>query len=58
MSHEPQATSQPTYLIATGKPIGLVLNFGKTTVDVKRKVKELASKKNKFYGLVKILFAQ
>jgi hypothetical protein len=29
------------YLVATGKPVGLVLNFGEKKVEVKRKVKNL-----------------
>ena len=29
------------YLVATGKQVGLVLNFGERKVEVKRKVKEL-----------------
>ncbi|MBI5676959.1 MAG: GxxExxY protein [Planctomycetes bacterium] len=29
------------YLVATGKPIGLILNFGESKVEVKRKVKDL-----------------
>ncbi len=28
-------------LVATGKPVGLLLNFGRRKVDVKRKLKEL-----------------
>jgi len=28
------------YLVATGKPVGLILNFGKK-VEIKRKVKDL-----------------
>ena len=27
--------------VATGKPIGLILNFGQSKVEVKRKVKDL-----------------
>ncbi|MBI4221713.1 MAG: hypothetical protein HY607_03385 [Planctomycetes bacterium] len=27
--------------VATGKPIGLILNFGESKVEVKRKVKDL-----------------
>jgi GxxExxY protein len=37
-AHEIQLVN---YLVATGKPVGLVLNFGEQKVDVKRKVKEL-----------------
>jgi hypothetical protein len=29
------------YLVATGKPVGLILNFGARKVDLKRKVKDL-----------------
>ncbi len=29
------------YLVATGKPVGLILNFGERKVDVKRKIKDL-----------------
>jgi len=36
--HEVQLVN---YLVATGKPVGLILNFGENTVDVKRKVKEI-----------------
>ena len=37
-AHEVQLVN---YLVATGKPIGLILNFGKWKVEIKRKVKEL-----------------
>ncbi len=37
-SHEIQLVN---YLVATGKPIGLILNFGEERVEVKRKLKEL-----------------
>ena len=37
-AHEVQLVN---YLVATGKPIGLILNFGERKVDVKRKVKDL-----------------
>lgn len=30
------------YLVATGLPVGLLINFGETKVEVKRKVRELA----------------
>jgi GxxExxY protein len=36
--HEAQLVN---YLVATGKPVGLLLNFGEQKVEVKRKVKEL-----------------
>ena len=35
-AHEVQLVN---YLVATGKPVGLVLNFGEYRVDVKRKVR-------------------
>jgi len=35
--HEVQLVN---YLVATGKPIGLLINFGETQVEVKRKFKE------------------
>jgi len=37
-AHEVQLVN---YLVATGKPVGLLINFGETKVEVKRKVKEL-----------------
>ena len=43
-AHEVQLVN---YLVATGKPIGLLLNFGERRVEVKRKVKEL----NRMNGL-------
>jgi len=39
-AHEAQLVN---YLVATGKPIGLLLNFGEEKVEVKRKVRELPS---------------
>lgn len=36
--HEVQLVN---YLVATGKPLGLLINFGERRVEVKRKVKEL-----------------
>jgi len=36
--HEMQLVN---YLVATGKPVGLVLNFGENKVEVKRKVRDL-----------------
>ena len=35
--HEAQLVN---YLVATGKPVGLLLNFGEQMVEVKRKVRE------------------
>ena len=37
-AHEVQLVN---YLIATGKPVGLLIDFGETRVAVKRKVKDL-----------------
>ncbi len=37
LSHEVQLVN---YLVATGKPVGLLLNFGESKVEVKRKVRE------------------
>ena len=37
-AHEVQLVN---YLVATGKPVGLLINFGETKVAVKRKVKDL-----------------
>ena len=37
-AHEVQLVN---YLVATGKPVGLLINFGETRVAVKRKVKDL-----------------
>ncbi len=37
-AHEVQLVN---YLVATGKPVGLVLNFGERKVEVKRKIKDL-----------------
>lgn len=37
-AHEVQLVN---YLVATGKPVGLILNFGEKKVEIKRKVKEL-----------------
>jgi GxxExxY protein len=39
-AHEVQVVN---YLVATGKPVGLILNFGEQKVEVKRKVKDLES---------------
>ena len=38
-AHEMQLMN---YLVGTGKPVGLVLNFGEKKVEVRRKVKKLA----------------
>ena len=38
VAHEIQVVN---YLVATGKQIGLILNFAESKVEVKRKVKEL-----------------
>lgn len=37
-AHEVQMVN---YLVATGKPVGLILNFGERQVEIKRKAKEL-----------------
>jgi len=37
-AHEVQLVN---YLVATGKPMGLILNFGERKVEVKRKIKNL-----------------
>jgi GxxExxY protein len=37
-AHEVQLVN---YLVATSKPVGLILNFGEKKVEVKRKVKDL-----------------
>jgi GxxExxY protein len=37
-AHEVQLVN---YLVATGKPIGLIINFGERKVEIKRKVKDL-----------------
>lgn len=37
-AHEVQLVN---YLIATGKPVGLILNFGERKVEIKRKIREL-----------------
>lgn len=38
LAHEIQLVN---YLVATGKPVGLLLNFGEKKVEVKRKLKDL-----------------
>jgi len=38
LAHEVQLVN---YLVATGKPVGLILNFGEEKVEFKRKVKDL-----------------
>jgi len=38
LAHEVQLVN---YLVATGKPVGLLLNFGEQKVEVRRKVKDL-----------------
>ncbi len=37
-AHEAQLVN---YLVATGKPVGLILNFGESKVEINRKVKDL-----------------
>ena len=41
-AHEVQLVN---YLVATGKAVGLILNFGEEKVEVKRKVKDLKQAK-------------
>lgn len=40
-AHEVQLVN---YLVATGLPVGLLINFGETKADVKRKVRQLDSR--------------
>ena len=42
-AHEIQLVN---YLVATNKPVGLIINFGEEKVGVKRKVRELDTAKN------------
>ncbi len=37
-AHEVQLVN---YLVATGKPVGLILNFSESKVEIKRKIKNL-----------------
>jgi len=37
-AHEVQLVN---YLVATGKPVGLIINFGERKVEIKRKLREL-----------------
>ncbi|MGR3293882.1 MAG: GxxExxY protein [Candidatus Scalindua sp.] len=37
-AHEVQLVN---YLVATGKPVGLILDFGESKVEIKRKIKDL-----------------
>jgi len=37
-AHEVQLVN---YLVATGKPVGLILNFGERKVEIKRKIRHL-----------------
>ena len=39
-AHEVQLVN---YLVATGKPVGLIINFGEQKVEIKRKVKKLTN---------------
>ena len=41
-AHEVQLVN---YLVATNKPVGLILNFGERKVEIKRKVKDLNNDK-------------
>lgn len=38
-AHEVQLVN---YLVATGKPVGLLINFGQENVEIRRKVKQLS----------------
>lgn len=38
-AHEVQLVN---YLVATGKPVGLLLNFGESKVEIKRKIRDLS----------------
>ena len=38
---EPHEVQLVNYLVATGKPVGLILNFGERKVEIKRKIKNL-----------------
>jgi len=40
-AHEVQLVN---YLVATGKPVGLIINFGESKVEIKRKVNDLERK--------------
>ena len=37
-AHEVQLVN---YLVAAGKPVGLLINFGETRAEIKRKVKDI-----------------
>ena len=41
-AHEVQLVN---YLVATGKPLGLLINFGEEKVEIRRKVKELSQQR-------------
>jgi GxxExxY protein len=43
-AHEVQLVN---YLVATRKPVGLILNFGERKVEIKRKVKDLNQEINR-----------
>ena len=47
LEHEIQLVN---YLVATGKPVGLVLNFGERKVEIKRKLKALPDRSTGFYS--------
>lgn len=44
LAHEMQIVN---YLVSTGKPIGLLINFGEHRVDVRRKVRDLQQVRRK-----------
>ena len=43
-AHETQLVN---YLVATGLSVGLIINFGETSVEVKRKVRQLPDSRKK-----------
>lgn len=38
---KPHEIQLVNYLVATGKPVGLIINFGEKKVGIKRKIREL-----------------
>ena len=38
---KPHEIQLVNYLVATGKPVGLIINFGEKKVEIKRKIREL-----------------
>jgi len=39
--HQAHEVQLVNYLVATGKPVGLLINFGEKKVEIKRKIKDL-----------------